>query len=71
MIIPSTRKFGAYLIIVMLTAFMPAHIYMINKGGCVSIYLCVSEWIAWARLPFQFILMWWAWKTYKWNSGNG
>ena len=70
MIIPSTRKPAAYLIILMLIAFIPAHIYHIQMQGCVSKYLCVAEWIAWARLPFQFILMLWAWKTYKWNTNN-
>lgn len=70
MIIPFTRKLAAYLIIALLIAFIPAHIYLIQQKGCVSKYLCVSEWVAWARLPLQFILMWWAWKTYKWNTGK-
>jgi uncharacterized membrane protein len=67
--ISSTRKFGALLIIAILTAFIPAHIYLIQMKGCISERMCVPEWLAWIRLfPFQFILMWWAWKTYKWNS---
>lgn len=68
MIIPFTRKIAAYLIIALLIAFIPAHIYLIQQKGCVSKYLCVAEWIAWVRLPLQIILMWWAWKTYKWNT---
>ena len=69
MIIPSTRKFAALLIIVMLITFIPAHIYLIQMKGCVSQRLCFAEWIAWIRLfPFQFILIWWAWKTYSWNK---
>lgn len=69
MIIPSTRKFAAILIIAFLAAFIPAHVYLIQMKGCVSPKLCVSELIAWIRLfPFQFVLMWWAWKTYKWNN---
>ena len=71
MIIPVTRKISAYLIIALLIVFIPAHIYLIQQRGCVSKYLCVPGWIAWIRLfPFQFILMWWAWKTYKWNAGS-
>ncbi len=70
MIIPFTRKLAAYLIIALLIAFIPAHIYLIQQKGCVSKHLCVGEWIAWARLPLQFILMWWAWKTYKWNTNK-
>ncbi len=69
MIIPATRKLSAYIIIAMLIAFIPAHIYWIQKKGCVSDYLCTPEWLAWIRLiPFQFLLMWWAWKTYEWNK---
>jgi uncharacterized membrane protein len=68
-IFPYTRKTGTYLIIILLIAFIPAHIYLIQMKGCVSRYLCTSELFAWIRLfPFQFILMWWAWKTYKWNQ---
>lgn len=69
MLIPSTRKLAAILIIAMLVAFIPAHIYWIQMNGCVSDKLCKPVWVAWIRLfPFQFILMWWAWKTYKWNK---
>ena len=71
MIIPFTRKLSAWLIIAILISFIPAHIYFIQMKGCVSKNLCVAEWIAWARLfPLQFILMWWAWKTYSWNKTN-
>jgi uncharacterized membrane protein len=70
-LIPSTRKAAAYIIIAMLIAFIPAHIYLIQQNGCVSNRLCVPDWIAWVRLfPLQFILMWWAWKTYKWNTNK-
>ena len=65
---PYTRKLGTYLIIILLIVFIPAHIYLIQMKGCISQYLCTSELFAWVRLfPFQFLLMWWAWKTYKWN----
>ena len=60
--IPATRKLGAYLIIVMLLAFIPAHIYMIQKGGCMGADICIPLWSAWLRLfPLQFILIAWAW----------
>lgn len=68
MMIPLARKFAAFLIIAMLIAFIPAHIYLIQMKGCIPGTVCVAEWVAWIRLlPFQFVLMWWAWKTYKWN----
>ena len=63
-IFPRTRRLAAYGIITMLIAFIPAHVYMIQKGGCMGPKpaLCISLWLAWIRLfPLQFILMWWAW----------
>ena len=59
-----TRKIAAFGIIILLTLFIPAHIYMIQKGGCMTTTMCIPAWVAWLRLfPGQFILMWWAW----WN----
>ncbi len=62
LIFASTRKKGAIGIIVLLILFIPAHIYMIQKGGCMSEQMCIPAWAAWVRLfPLQFILMAWAW----------
>jgi len=63
LIFQATRRFAAYGIIVMLVAFIPAHIYMIQKGGCMGPppALCIPLWLAWVRLfPLQFILILWA-----------
>jgi uncharacterized membrane protein len=62
LIFPSTRKYGAYLIIATLITFIPIHVYMIQMGGCMSKDICIPTWAAWIRLfPLQFILMYWAW----------
>ena len=62
LVFPATRKLGAYLVIAMLIAFIPAHIYMIQKGGCMGEEICIPLWGAWLRLfPLQFILIAWAW----------
>jgi uncharacterized membrane protein len=62
LIIPATRKLGAYLVVAMLIAFIPAHIYMIQKGGCMGKEICIPLWGAWLRLfPLQFVLIVWAW----------
>jgi uncharacterized membrane protein len=62
LILPSTRKYGAYLIIATLIAFISVHVYMIQMGGCMSKDICIPTWAAWLRLfPLQFVLMWWAW----------
>ncbi len=66
MLIASTRKVAMWLTIILLTAIIPAHIYLIKSHGCTSEKFCFPEWIAWIRLfPLQFILMWWAYKTGK------
>jgi uncharacterized membrane protein len=66
LVFSATRKWGSYLIIAILFAFIPAHIYMIQMGGCMSKDICIPAWAAWLRLfPMQFILMWWAWSLRK------
>ena len=68
LIFRKTRRIAVYGIIAMLIAFIPAHIYMIQKGGCMGPKpaLCITPWLAWVRLfPLQFILIWWAWTNRK------
>ncbi len=56
-----TRKLAAYGIIAMLIAFIPTHIYMIEKHSCFP-SLCVAPWVGWVRLfLFQPLLVAWAW----------
>jgi uncharacterized membrane protein len=60
------RKPAAIGIILLLIAFIPAHIYFIKKGGCLSESLCVPAWVAWARLIVMHpILILWAWGCRK------
>ena len=62
LIFSNTRAFAAYGIIILLVLFIPTHIYMIQKGGCMSEAICIPNWAAWIRLfPLQFLLMAWAW----------
>lgn len=60
-----TRRLAAMLIILMLIAFMPAHIYMIQKAPFILGKILVTPFIAWARLPFQVLFIGWAWYYYK------
>ncbi len=65
-----SRKFAAYGIILMLLAFIPAHIYFIEAKGCLSDSLCVPLWVAWARLVVVHpILIAWAWWVRKPTPG--
>jgi uncharacterized membrane protein len=53
-----TRPIAAWLLILLLIAVFPANIQMaINFWQKQNPYL----WVAIARLPLQFILIWWAW----------
>ena len=53
----ATRHIAAWLIILLLIAIFPANIYMAIKWRKKHHpYL----WIALARLPLQFVLIWWA-----------
>lgn len=62
-LIPSTRKLGCIAILFLLIAFLPAHIYFIQKGGCLSASLCVPAWVAWVRLVIVHpILIYWSYK---------
>ena len=66
LVFESTRRLAAIGIIIMLIAFIPAHVYMIQKGGCMSAAVCIPAWAAWLRLfPLQFLLMYWAWTNRK------
>lgn len=56
-----TRKWSVYGIMLLLIAFLPAHIYFIQMGSCISESICFDPWVSWVRLfvvhPF---LMYWA-----------
>ena len=60
----STKKIAAWLIIAMLVAFFTVHIQMLidnwNKTG-------VAFWLVLIRIPFQFVLIYWAY-CYTKNS---
>lgn len=65
-IFSKTRTFAAYGIIVLLVAFIPAHVVMIQNGFCLSTGYCLPAWATWVRLfPLQFLLMYWVWVCRK------
>ncbi|WP_394332673.1 DoxX family protein [Pedobacter rhizosphaerae] len=65
LLFPKTRKQAALLIILMLGAFIPAHIYMIEKAPFMLGDIQITSFIAWIRLPFQLLFMLWAAYYYK------
>lgn len=57
-----TRNVGAWLLIALLLAVFPANIQM-----AINYYMVGHSmfWLALVRLPFQLVLIWWAWKFTK------
>ena len=58
-----TRKYASWGIILMLIAFMPTHIYMIEQAKFNPLLLgeyTITPFIAWVRIPLQGILILWA-----------
>ncbi len=53
-----TREFAAWGIILMLLAFLPAHVYMLQSEK----FRKVPRWALWVRIPLQFLLMYWAYQ---------
>ncbi len=54
-----TRRIAAWGIILLLIAVFPANIQMALDWHRED---HAYEWIAWARLPLQAVLVWWAWR---------
>ena len=60
------RRLSAAGIILLLIAFIPAHIHHIAMDGCVSERICVPVWAAWIRLlVLQPLLILWAYVYYN------
>lgn len=60
LLFPITRKWSSYGIALMLFAFIPSHIYMLQQGFCINSN-CAPNWALWARLlVLQPILILWA-----------
>ena len=58
-----TRVLSAWGIILMLIVFMPVHIFMISKANSGDYLLGnfnITLFIAWLRIPIQFIFILWA-----------
>jgi uncharacterized membrane protein len=63
LLIPATRTAAAYGLIALLVAVFPANIYMAFAAEKFKAF--APAWALWARLPLQFVLIWWAWLASK------
>ena len=58
---PKTRKLAAVGIIIMLMAFIPAHVHHIQSVKCTADVLCMEALLAWLRIVvIHPLLLWWA-----------
>jgi uncharacterized membrane protein len=65
LIFKPSRKYATFGIILMLIAFIPAHIYMIQLAPFMLGKLMVTKTGAWLRLPLQAVLIVWAYRHRK------
>lgn len=61
-LVPATRRPAAWGLVAWLIAVYPANIWMVQRA---ERYRMVPEWMLWARLPFQFPMIWWAYQYTK------
>ncbi|MEM9024955.1 MAG: hypothetical protein AAGB22_14515 [Bacteroidota bacterium] len=61
-----TRWWATRGILLMLLAFVPAHVHFIAIGSCIEGGLCVPPWIGWVRLVvIHPLLLYWAYRVGK------
>ncbi|MDO6518832.1 DoxX family protein [Zobellia uliginosa] len=54
---PFSKNYALYGLILMLAVFLLVHVYMLSEKKASA---GIPKWILWARLPLQFVLMYWA-----------
>jgi uncharacterized membrane protein len=60
-LVEKSRKWSSYLLVAMLIAFIPAHVYFLQIGSCIDSGLCAPQWVSWVRLIIIHpLLIWWA-----------
>jgi uncharacterized membrane protein len=67
-LVPQTRRLAGYGLIALLVAVYPANIHMAMSEGPWTAQ-GVPAWLLWARLPFQFLFIAWAWWATKPDAG--
>ncbi len=60
LLIPQTRTWAAWGLIALYIAVFPANIYMLTDNVSLDPKKPIPRWMLWARLPFQFVFIAWA-----------
>lgn len=58
LLIPRTQVMAAWGIIGLLIAVFPANLHVALENGAP---MSIPAWLAWGRLPFQLLFLYWAW----------
>jgi len=59
--IPRTRRIAWLSIAALMVLYTPVHVYVITHHDVIAHPpLTIPLWIAWLRLPVQFVFVWWA-----------
>jgi uncharacterized membrane protein len=61
LLLPATRRWAAWGLVALYIAVFPANLYMAFNGIQLDPADPLPEWGAWVRLPFQILLIAWAW----------
>ena len=61
LVLPLTRRAAAWGLVALYVAVFPANIYMATAGIQLDPQAPIPDWAAWVRLPFQGVLVAWAW----------
>lgn len=61
LLVPQTRRFSALGLLALFVAVFPANVNMAVNHITPTGAAPMPEWAAWARLPLQGLLLWWAW----------
>ena len=66
LLVPRTRRWGAFAAVGVLIAVYPANLYMVWDWRDRS---ASEQFVSWIRLPFQFMFIWLAWNVAR-NTRN-
>jgi len=59
-VFPASRRFAGYGLVALLIAVFPANVYMAVDA---QRFAGIPVWVLYARLPLQFVLIWWVYTT--------
>jgi uncharacterized membrane protein len=68
--IPRTRRIAWLSIAALMVLYTPVHVYVITHHAVIDHPpVTIPLWVAWPRLPLQFVFVWWAGYEAKWVGG--